>query len=156
DVVDEDGPRGSDFLATLVAEWEAEARRAEEHGVRVVLLRTGVVLAKDGGALARMLTPFKLGVGGPVGSGRQGLPWIHVADEVGLILHALDRQELRGPLNAVAPQPLDSAAFARALGKALHRPAFLPTPAFALKLLLGEMAGLILTGVKVKPAVAVR
>lgn len=156
DVVDENGPLGNDFLAEVVKDWEAEACHAEAQGLRVVLLRTGVVLAPDGGAFTRMLTPFKLGIGGRVGSGRQGFPWIHIADEVGLILHALDKDDLRGPLNAVAPQPIDSATFANALGKALHRPAFMPTPAFALKALFGEMANVLLTGVRVRPAVAER
>lgn len=146
---------GKDFLAEVCQAWEAEARKAESLGVRVVLLRTGIVLGAGGGALAKMLLPFKLGAGGPMGSGRQWMSWIHLDDEVGLVLHALDTAGVSGPVNATAPAPARNRDFARALGRALHRPAFAPAPGFALKLLLGEMAGVVLlTGQRVLPAKA--
>lgn len=148
--VDEGSAPGSDFLARLCADWESEARRAESAGCRVALLRTGIVLGPGGGALAKMLPPFKLGLGGPLGSGRQWMSWISLDDEVGLIIHAL-QGSLSGPINLVAPAPARNADFAKALGRALHRPAVLPAPAFALKLALGEMSELLLGGQKVVP-----
>src|SRR5438067_3408323 len=131
--VTEASPAGNDFLAEVCKASEAEAVRAEDLGVRTVLLRTGVVLAREGGALQQMLPPFKAFVGGPIGDGRQWFSWIHLEDEVGLIVHALDR-ELRGPLNAVAPESVRMAEFTKALGKALHRPSWLPVPEFALRI----------------------
>ena len=131
---------GDDFLARLCVDWEAAAQGA---GVRTVTLRTGVVLAREGGALAKLLPPFKLGAGGPIGRGRQYMPWIHRDDIVGLILHAIDTPGLEGPLNGVAPEPVTNAAFSRALGAALRRPALMPTPPIALRLLLGERAGVL-------------
>ena len=154
ELVDETATPGSDFLAGVVREWEAEALKAREHGLRVACLRIGVVLAREGGALAKMTGPFKAGVGGRLGSGRQGMPWVHLDDVVGLALHALDREDISGPINVVAPQPVDNAAFTKALGRALHRPTILPTPGFALKLLFGEMASVLLGGQKVEPKIA--
>lgn len=147
----EESPAGNDFLARVCVDWEKAAQPAIIHGVRLVLLRTGVVLDKDGGALAKMLTPFKMGVGGPIGSGRQWMSWIHIEDEVGLILFALDHAELSGPINAVAPHPVTNRDFSTALGKVLNRPSFVPTPAFALRVMLGESAQIIATGQRVLP-----
>jgi hypothetical protein len=147
----EEAPRGTDFLAALCGQWERDARDAEKLDVRVVMARFGVVLGKDGGALARMLTPFKLGLGGPLGSGRQPFPWVHLDDAVGAILFALDDAKLSGPVNVTAPDAKTNAEFTKALGRALHRPAFLPAPAFALRLALGEMSGLLLGGQRAAP-----
>jgi uncharacterized protein len=144
---------GKDFLAEVCQAWEAEALRAEPFGVRVVLLRTGVVLARDGGALAKMVPPFKAFVGGPIGSGRQWMPWVHLADEVGLILWAIDSQ-VRGPVIAVAPNAVRMKDFAKALGRALHRPSLFPVPAPALRLAVGEMADLLLDGQRARPVKA--
>lgn len=147
--LDESSAPGSDFLAGVCAEWEKEACVAEALGVRVVRLRLGVVLGR-GGALAKMLTPFKLGLGGPIGAGRQWMPWIAVTDVAALILHAAS-SNLSGPLDAVAPEPARNKAFARALGRALHRPALLPTPPLALKLLFGEMSSVLLASQRAHP-----
>lgn len=147
----EDAQPGQDFLARLAVEWENTAREAEREGARVVLLRIGVVLATDGGALPAMLRPFRLGLGGPLGSGHQYFPWIHLDDLVGAILFALDTPGLAGPVNAAVPNPPTQAEFARTLGRALGKPAILPAPAFALKLLLGEKADIILNGQRAIP-----
>ena len=147
----EGAPPGSDFLAALCGQWEREAAAGEKFEVRAVMARIGVVLGKSGGAFAKMLTPFKLGLGGPLGSGRQPFPWIHVDDAVGAILHAIEDVGLAGPVNVVAPEPATSATFAKAMGRALHRPAFLPAPAFALRLALGEMSTLLLDGQRAVP-----
>jgi uncharacterized protein (TIGR01777 family) len=147
----EDSPPGSDFMARLCVEWEAAARAVEQAGVRAALVRTGVVLDTAGGALSALLPPFKVGAGGPVGSGTQYMSWIHWADCVGIMLLALDHAEATGPLNNTAPQPVTNREFGKALGRALGRPAFLPTPAFGLRLLLGEVAGVITTGQRVLP-----
>jgi hypothetical protein len=153
--LDERSPSGQDFLSGVSREWEAEGERACDLGVRVVTIRTGIVLGAGGGALKPMLIPFRLFAGGPVGSGAQWMSWVHLDDEVGLILHALDRSAVEGPLNATSPNPVRNRDFARALGQALGRPSLLPTPAFALRLLLGEMAdALLLTGQKVLPVKA--
>lgn len=144
--VDESAPAGTDFLAEVCRRWEEATVPVSAMGVRVVLLRIGVVLAKKGGALPRMLTPFKLGVGGKLGSGTQWMPWIHVDDVIGLMLHALAHPTIEGPINAVSPEGVDNTTFSRALGKAMHRPALMPTPAFAMKLLMGEAASLVLEG----------
>ncbi len=141
---------GDDFLAQVCKAWEGEAARAEDLGVRTVLLRTGVVLARNGGALKQMLPPFKAFVGGPIGSGRQWMPWIHIADEVGLILWAISA-DVRGPLNAVAPGPVRMKEFAQALGRVLRRPALFTVPAPVLRLALGEMAGVLLDGQRARP-----
>ena len=145
---------GTGFLADVVGGWEAATRQAKTAGIRVVHARSGLVLSTDGGALKRQLVPFKLGVGGRVGSGRQYLSWITIDDEVGAILHCLATESLAGPVNLTAPGPVTSAGFARALGAALHRPAVLPLPAAAVKLAFGaEMAKeLLLSGQRVLPA----
>jgi uncharacterized protein len=151
--LDETSELGTDFLARVGQEWEAAARPAAEAGIRVVHLRFGIVLAREGGALGQMLTPFKLGVGGPLGSGRQWMSWIAIDDAVGAILEAITNEAARGPINAVAPEPVRNAEFAARLGEALHRPALLPAPAFALRALFGEMAdGALLASQRVVPA----
>lgn len=139
---DESAPPGSDYLSGVVTAWEAEAQKAD---VRSVQVRTGIVLSKKGGALAPMLPPFKAFVGGPIGSGRQWFPWIHLADEVSAILWCIDH-DLAGPVNLVAPGIVTMKQFAAALGRALHRPAVFPLPGAALKLLLGEFAEVVLEG----------
>jgi uncharacterized protein (TIGR01777 family) len=147
----EDSPPGNDFQAKLCWEWEEAARQAETHGIRTAIIRVGVVLSKDAGALAKMLPFFKLGVGGPIGSGKQWLSWIHHEDVVGILLLALDNATAAGPINGTAPNPVTSRDFARSLGKVLHRPAFLPVPVFGLKLRFGEVADIIATGQRVLP-----
>ena len=142
---------GSDFLAKLCAEWEAAARAVEAAGVRSAQVRVGIVLDKEGGALAKLLTPFKLCVGGPVGSGKQYMAWIHHDDMVGLFLFALDTPGCIGPMNGTAPNPVTNRDFSKALGKALHRPAIFPTPGFALKILLGKAGELVTNGQRVVP-----
>lgn len=149
--VDEQTAPGSDFLAGVCRAWEREADAAAQLELRVVKVRTGVVLDADGGALSKMLPPFKLGVGGPVAGGAQYLPWIHVDDLVGIYLAALDGQEWRGPVNGTAPEPVTNKAFSKALGRALGRPAFAPVPAAAIKLLYGEMAEIVTTGQRAVP-----
>jgi hypothetical protein len=148
--LNEDSPPASDFLGQLCADWEAEAIRAQELDVRVVRLRPGIVLGPGGGALARLLTPFKLGVGGPLGSGRQWWSWVHLDDVVGLIVYSLEHQ-IAGPINATTPDPVRQRDFARTLGRALRRPAFMPAPAFMLRLMLGEVAGGLLASLYVLP-----
>jgi len=149
--VPESSPAGDDFLAGVCVAWEREADAAAAHGLRVVKIRTGVVLDKDGGALKTMLPPFKLGVGGPVAGGDQYLPWIHVDDLVGLYLHALGDTAWSGAYNGAAPEPVTNKAFSKALGRALHRPAFAPVPAFAIKLLYGDMAEIVTEGQRAVP-----
>jgi uncharacterized protein len=152
EVVDEATPAGDDFLARVVVDWEAEARAAEEDlGLRVVLARTGVVLSESGGALAKMMTPFKLGVGGPVAGGGQYMPWVHLDDVAGALLFALDTHAASGALNVTAPSPATNEEVSKALGRALHRPAIMPVPGFAIKLLYGEMATIVTTGARVEP-----
>jgi len=147
---------GDDFLARLSVEWERAASAAESGGTRVVLVRTGLVLEKDGGALAAMLTPFRFGLGGPLGSGRQYWPWIHRADWLALVRFVLARPGLSGPVNATAPTPVTNAEFSRTLGRVLRRPAIARAPGFVLRLALGEMAdALLLSGQRVVPARAV-
>jgi uncharacterized protein (TIGR01777 family) len=140
ELLDERSAPGEGFLAELCRDWEAAALRAEERGARVAVLRFGVVLAAEGGALPKMLTPFRLGLGGPIGSGRQYMPWVHVDDVVGVIAAALFDTRYRGAMNVVAPEPTTSREFARALGRALGRPAVMPVPPLALRALLGEAA----------------
>jgi uncharacterized protein (TIGR01777 family) len=149
--LDENSPAGDDFLARLCVDWERAASAAEAAGVRVARVRIGVVLDKEGGALGKMLLPFKLGAGGPVGNGRQFMSWIHHDDLASLFLLALDRQEVTGPINGTAPRPVTNREFGQALGRALHRPAFMPTPALALRLMLGEAAELVTKGQRVLP-----
>ncbi|QUV81796.1 TIGR01777 family oxidoreductase [Chloracidobacterium sp. D] len=154
--LDETSRPADDFLGKLCQEWEDAAKVAEVHGVRTVLLRIGVVLGRNGGALERMLPIFKWGLGGPLGSGNQWFSWIHIADVVGLILWALASGQVRGPVNAVAPNPVRMKDFASTLGKVLNRPAFLPAPSFALNLVLGESAQVILDGQRVLPKAALQ
>ena len=149
--VTEDAVAGDDFLAGVCAAWEREAVRAAEHGARVAMLRTGVVLDQGGGALAKMLPFFRLGLGGPVAGGRQYLPWIHADDTVGLYLAALDGAEWVGPINATAPTPVTNRDFSRALGRALHRPALAPVPGLAVRLLYGKMAEIVTEGQRAVP-----
>jgi uncharacterized protein len=150
--LDEAEPAGDDFLARLTVDWEAEADRAEELGVRVVQTRTGVVLAEAGGALEKMLPFFKLGVGGPVAGGRQYVPWIHLDDVVGALLFALDNDALRGPVNVTAPEPVTNKELSRTLGRVLRRPAFASVPELAVRTLYGEMASIVTTGQRAVPA----
>jgi uncharacterized protein len=149
--LDESAPAGDDFLARLSVDWEAEARRAEELGVRVVVNRTGMVLSESG-ALAKMLPFFKAGVGGPVAGGRQYVSWVHLDDEVGAILFELDTEAASGPVNLTAPEPLTNREFSKVLGRVLRRPAFAPVPAIAVKALYGEMASIVITGQRALPA----
>jgi uncharacterized protein len=144
EVLTEESKPGADFLAGLTREWEAEAVKAEALGIRVVLARFGIVLARQGGALAKMLLPFKLGVGGRLGSGKQWMSWITLEDVVGIIRFTLENGAVRGAVNVVAPQAVQNAEFTKVLAKALHRPALFPAPAFALRLALGEMADALL------------
>ena len=146
---DESSAPGSDFLAGVCVAWEAEAERAAALGMRVSIVRTGLVLGADGGALAKLLPLFKAGLGGIVASGRQWYSWIHIDDQVGVYLHAIDGTA--GVLNATAPNPVRNAEFTRALGAALHRPTLFPAPAFAVQLVLGEGAGVVTDGQKVVP-----
>jgi uncharacterized protein (TIGR01777 family) len=150
--VDENAAPADDFAAGLCAAWEAEAGRAVALGLRVCRVRIGVVLERDGGALAEMLMPFKLGLGGPIGSGRQWFSWIHRADLVALLIRLLEDPQAQGAYNGTAPQAVRNAEFAQALGRALHRPAFMPTPPAVLRLALGERAQMLLTGQQVIPA----
>ncbi len=149
--LDETASPGHDFAAMLCRQWEAEALKAEDLGVRTCVLRTGIVLDRDGGALLKMLPPFRMGVGGPMGDGRQWMSWIHREDLVGMILWLLGNGQARGAYNGTAPGTVTNRVFATTLGEALHRPARLTTPAFALKVAFGEMAGLLLTGQNVQP-----
>lgn len=140
-----------DYAAQLCSAWEETALRAEDLGIRVALLRTGLVLAADGGFLKRLLLPFRLGLGGPIGNGRQWMAWIHLQDEIALIDFLLQQEAAHGPYNACAPQPVRNKLFAQSLGRALHRPALLPLPAPLLRLGLGELSGLLLGGQKALP-----
>lgn len=149
-----DDPSANDFLATVVRSWEAEAKKAEQFGVRTVLARFGIVLGKEG-ALPLMALPYKLGAGGTVGTGKQWLSWIHVADVAGLIRFAIEHEQISGPINVTAPEPLKMKEFGKAIGKTLHRPHWLPVPSFALKILLGEMSEMLLSGQRAVPAKAV-
>jgi uncharacterized protein len=150
--VDESTPPATgDFLADVVVAWEREARAAEELGLRVALPRTGVVLAEAGGALEKMLPPFKLGVGGPVAGGRQYVPWIHLDDVVGAMLFCIDEERASGPINLTAPEPVTNRELSKVLGRVLGRPAVAPVPGLAVKLLYGEMATIVTTGARVLP-----
>lgn len=154
--LDETSNRGEGFLADVVDRWEKAAREAEAFA-RVVLLRFGVILARDGGALPKMVLPFRLGAGGPIGNGRQWMSWIDRVDVIRMVVWALENDAVRGVFNATAPEPVRNRDFARALGRALHRPALVPTPAFALRIALGEMANeLLIGGQRVVPNRALR
>ncbi len=156
EVLDESAPAGRGFLADVCAEWEREALAAVALGVRVVCVRIGIVLAPGGGALARMLTPFKFGAGGRLGSGEQWMSWVHIDDVVGLLLHASRAHDVRGAMNAVSPSPVTNAVFTRALGDAVHRPAFMPVPKAALRVAFGEMSEVLTASQRVVPHVAER
>lgn len=151
ELVDESSPPGRDWLADVCVRWEREADAAAQHGVRVVKLRTGIVLDAEGGALAKMLPPFKAGIGGPIGGGQQYMAWIHRDDLIGLYLAAVDSSDFSGPVNASAPEPVTNKDFSKALGSALHRPAVAPVPGFTIKLMYGEMSQIVLTGVRMVP-----
>ena len=151
EILKEDSRPAEDFLARVVVDWEKAAESAEALGIRVVNLRFSMVLG-DGGALAKMLPPFKLGIGGRLGSGKQWTSWIHIDDAVNLILFALENGQVRGALNATAPNPVTNAQFTRELARVLHRPAIFPVPPFALRLMFGEMADVVLASQRVLPA----
>lgn len=151
--VEEGSPAGTGFLAEVTRDWEAAAEAARAAGIRVVHVRLGIVLSRRGGALAKMLPAFRLGVGGPVGSGRQWWSWIGLDDAVRVFVNALEQDTWRGAINAVAPAPVTSREFARVLGRVLHRPAFLPVPAFAVRIAFGQMGReALLAGARVRPA----
>jgi uncharacterized protein len=156
EILTEDSSPSSDFLGRVCVDWEQEAHAAEQFGVRVVTPRIGVVLGRDGGALAQMLPPFRLGVGGRLGTGGQWMSWVALDDLVSLIVFVIADSGVSGPVNAVAPNPVTNAAFTRELAAALHRPAVLPIPAFALKMLFGEMSQILLGGQRVIPQTALR
>ena len=145
---------GSDFLSRLCVEWEDEARKAEAFGVRVALVRTGIVLAKGKGALAKMVAPFKMFVGGPLGSGRQWMPWIHIEDEIELISFLIENDAARGAFNATAPNPVTMEVFSKTLGDALDRPSWASVPPSVLAILVGEMADMLLNGQRAVPEAA--
>ena len=154
EALDERSAAGHGFLAEVCADWEREAMAASQLGIRVVCVRIGIVLAPGGGALARMLTPFRMGVGGRLGSGRQWMPWIHIKDVAGIMLHASRNNEINDPINAVAPSPVTNADFTRALAHAVHRPALLPVPRAALRLAFGELSDILIASQRVFPRVA--
>ncbi len=152
EIVTETSRAGDTFLSEVSKEWEAESRRAEDSGIRTVLLRTAIVLSKDGGALATMLTPFKLGVGGVVGSGKQWMSWISLDDVVGIINYAIENENLRGAINVASPNPVTNEEFTKTLGEVLYRPTFLPLPEFAVNLVFGEMGdALLIDSTRVEP-----
>jgi len=151
ELTEDTAPVSEDFASQLCIAWEETAQRAETLGIRVILIRTGLVLSAEGGFLSRLLLPFKLGLGGPIGNGRQWMPWIHIDDQIALIDFLLHRNEASGPYNACAPKPVRNREFAKALGSMLHRPAFMPMPAFALKVGLGELSLLLLGGQRATP-----
>ncbi|HHE32573.1 MAG TPA: TIGR01777 family protein [Chlorobaculum parvum] len=147
----ESGAPGQDFLAKICFDWEKEAIAAEKLGIRVVRLRTGIVLSTKGGMLQKMMTPFDFFIGGPIGSGQQCISWIHLDDEVGIILESLDNEAYQGPVNGVAPEPVSMKVFAETLGAVMHRPSLLPVPKLAVQVLMGEGAEYAVTGQNVKP-----
>jgi uncharacterized protein len=147
---------GDDFLATVVSKWEQAALRAEDLGIRTVLTRFGVILGKKAGALPKMLLPYKLFIGGPIGSGRHWISWVHIDDVVGMIEFCIQNEAIKGAVNVTAPTPVKMKDFGRAIGKVLQRPHWLPTPQLPLKLILGEMSILVLEGQNVKPEKATR
>ena len=152
EVLTEESQPGNDFLSNLAQEWEGEARKAEAIGIRVVLARFGIILARNGGALPRMMMPLKLFVGGKIGPGKQWMSWISLEDVIAILRFALEKNDVRGPVNVISPQPLQNADFTKILAHALHRLALFPAPAFALRLMLGEMAdALLLSSQRVLP-----
>ena len=151
ETITEAAAAGDDFLAQVCVPWETSTEAVERLGVRRAIIRTGIVLSRDGGALPRMMLPFRLFAGGPLGSGHQGFPWIHHADEVSAIRWLIEREDASGPFNLAAPETLTNAEFGRALGRVLRRPSFMPTPGFALRLVLGELSTLLLDGQRQVP-----
>ena len=151
EILTEQSAPGQGFLSEVCIEWEREALQAENLGLRVALIRTGLVLGPDGGALEQMLPPFRLGLGGKLGDGKQWMSWIHVDDQVSLLLHAAERDNAAGPLNGVAPEPVRNEEFTKTLGQALGRPTILPAPKFGLRLMFGEMADVVTTSQRVIP-----
>jgi hypothetical protein len=154
EILTEEAPHGEDFLSLLCRDWEQEAIVAEQLGMRVVRLRSGIVLGANGGALAKMAPPFKFFLGGPLGSGKQWMSWIHLEDQIRLILHIIGSPQASGPINATTPNPVQNKQFSQALGKALKRPSWFSTPGFVLRVGLGELAEMLLTGQRVVPAAA--
>lgn len=150
-IIDEESPVHDEFTHQLCNRWEAEAMRAKESGVSVAILRIGLVIGEGGGFLGKMLLPFKLGLGGRLGSGDQWVPWIHIDDIVGLIMFLIERDDLEGPFNGVSPEPARNRDFTKTLAGVLNRPAIFPVPSFFLKLALGEMSRLLLTGQRALP-----
>lgn len=149
---DEDSASGTDFLAFVCREWEAEAEKAErQYKIRTAIVRFGVILGRDGGALQKLLPPFKAFIGGPLGLGKQPFPWVHVDDAVGLLIHAMESQSMHGPFNASAPEIVTNKEFSHALGKVLHRPAILPVPTVALYTIVGQAADMLVEGQRVLP-----
>ena len=151
ETITEDSAPGDDFLAQVCVPWETSTEEVERLGVRRAIIRTGIVLSRDGGALPQMMLPFRLFAGGPLGSGRQGFPWIHLADEVSAIRWLIEREDASGPFNLAAPETLTNAEFGRVLGRVMRRPSFMPTPGFALRLVLGELSTLLLDGQRQVP-----
>ena len=151
-LLNEESDPGDDFLARVCIEWESEAGKASLLGIRVVNIRTGIVLDKNGGALARMMLPYKLFIGGPIGSGRQWFPWIHIDDLVNLYLFAVKDGSLNGGINGTAPSPVTMGTFAKSLGKVLHRPSLFKVPAFVLRIVIGESSEAITASVKAAPS----
>lgn len=152
EVLTEKSAAGSDFLAFVCREWEEEAHKAQlQHGIRTVLLRTGIVLGKNGGALKQMLPPFRIGLGGPIGNGKQWMSWIHLDDICGLAIHAIENSSVVGPLNGTSPNPVRNTDFTKTLGAVLSRPTILPIPGFGLYVLFGESASILTGGQKVLP-----
>jgi uncharacterized protein (TIGR01777 family) len=149
--LDEESPPGNDFLARMAVEWEAEALKAKDKGARVVITRFGIVLGEKGGAIGQMIPLFKKYVGGPIGSGRQWFSWVHIKDLAETFAFLIKYPEISGPVNVCSPNPVKNKDLAKALGKALHRPSFLPAPGFMIKLVLGEFGSVILEGQRVLP-----
>jgi uncharacterized protein (TIGR01777 family) len=156
ETITESSPPGSDFLARLCVDWETEAKQAEAHGVRVAIIRTGIVLDRAQGALKKMVPPFKTYLGGPLGSGNQWMPWIHIEDEIGLLIFLMENENARGAFNATAPHPVTMEEFAKALGGVLNRPSWVSVPPSALALIVGEMADILLTGQRTIPEAALK
>src|SRR5258706_3344296 len=154
EIITEADPPGEDFLSQICRNWEEEAKKAEPLGLRVVRLRTGVVLGPGGGALTKIAEPFKFFLGGTLGSGKQWMSWIHLEDQIRLIMHLVDNPQAAGAINATSPNPVQNKEFGRTLGRVLHRPSFLSVPGFVLKMALGDMADMVLTGQRVMPAAA--
>jgi uncharacterized protein len=156
ETITEETVPGNDYLARVCVDWEEEARKAESYGIRVALVRTGIVLGKGQGALAKMVVPFKYFVGGPLGSGNQWVPWIHVEDQIALLLFFIDNQNARGPFNATAPNPVTMTEFCKTLGNVLNRPSWASVPGGMLTLLVGEMSEMLLNGQRAVPQAAVK